>query len=637
MCIRDRYQRRVRGTISCKMGKATPKSNTVSRTSILSHVARYDRSNLEDTTTIVLSYRSIGPEVTSLKQLGPRKRLAEVETIFLDHNSLRKFEPEQTIRTLRELYLDHNYLKEIDGANAMLSQLETLSLTSNRITSISNMAGFKRLRVLRLGNNRLSSLSGLVGGACSNTLDTLVLSHNNIAHQYQLSELANFPMLSVLDLRGNPIGASPEIMKFCLLCCPNLKMFNGQKVTDEDVISASDWGSANARGRSVYCLIEAIREMEGLAREAHKRSSTGLLRSDFIAYLSTFDDASACGTAVAADQFIRTSPDILSFQDPEFLCEQDRDIIRKERMLAQWDAKVQQDREDGLYDDEPVEQYDEMQYDDMQDDDMQYSQPQSDPRSDPSPPAHSGRFIAPGNQPQAHISNGQARQAPAGRLAVEKPAYEGEVSVDGEVVMTVGGEHELQEQGEPADDRPHMTVDLQTHPNVDGRPQMTLDVETKTPAVNKPAEAQIQSNAEVNMAAGNGEEVVPEGGEYGEEELHQVEEEERGGYRPEDLARESVFASRNQQVDEEGDEDRADNSTYIKSPEGKDEDAQAAHVKQYGEKIRKIRQDQIQKDTKEKSGKSGGIGILPRRERILNVRYMTNTCLLYTSPSPRDS
>ena len=32
--------------------------------------------------------------------------------------------------------------------------------------------------------------------------------------------------------------------------------------------------------------------METLSRQARERSSTGLLRSDFIAYLSTFDDVS---------------------------------------------------------------------------------------------------------------------------------------------------------------------------------------------------------------------------------------------------------------------------------------------------------------------------------------------------------
>ena len=67
-------------------------------------------------------------------------------------------------------------------------------------------------------------------------------------------------------------------MKFALLCCPNLRIFNGQKVsractsvlllnrlvirwqvTDADVIAASEWGSGSARGRSVNCLIEVQR------------------------------------------------------------------------------------------------------------------------------------------------------------------------------------------------------------------------------------------------------------------------------------------------------------------------------------------------------------------------------------------
>jgi len=96
-----------------KRQPSQPSGGFVSRTSILSHVARYDRSNLEDENTLVLSYRSIGPEVTTLKQLGPKKRLTGVQTIFLDHNSLRKFEPAERLSGVKELYLDHNYLKEV--------------------------------------------------------------------------------------------------------------------------------------------------------------------------------------------------------------------------------------------------------------------------------------------------------------------------------------------------------------------------------------------------------------------------------------------------------------------------------------------------------------------------------------------
>lgn len=40
-----------------KKGQGNQTSGFVSRTSILSHVARYDRANLEDDTTLVLSYR----------------------------------------------------------------------------------------------------------------------------------------------------------------------------------------------------------------------------------------------------------------------------------------------------------------------------------------------------------------------------------------------------------------------------------------------------------------------------------------------------------------------------------------------------------------------------------------------------
>ena len=79
----------------------------------------------------------------------------------------------------------------------------------------------------------------------------------------------------MLDLRSNPIGTSPEVMKFVLLCCPNLRIFNGRKVGDNDVVASSEWASSTSRGRSVNCLIEVVREMETLtAQVASKPSST---------------------------------------------------------------------------------------------------------------------------------------------------------------------------------------------------------------------------------------------------------------------------------------------------------------------------------------------------------------------------
>lgn len=83
--------------------------------------------------------------MTTLKQLGPKKKLQDVTTIFLDHNSLKVFNPLERLSKVKELYLDHNYLKEVDGHNKLLSGLETLSLTSNKLTTMKNLDGFSEV------------------------------------------------------------------------------------------------------------------------------------------------------------------------------------------------------------------------------------------------------------------------------------------------------------------------------------------------------------------------------------------------------------------------------------------------------------------------------------------------------------
>lgn len=88
---------------------------------------------------------SIGPEVNTLKQLGPKKKLQDISTIFLDHNSLKVFAPVERLSKVKELYLDHNYLKEVDGHNKLLAGLETLSLTSNKLTTVKNLDGFSEV------------------------------------------------------------------------------------------------------------------------------------------------------------------------------------------------------------------------------------------------------------------------------------------------------------------------------------------------------------------------------------------------------------------------------------------------------------------------------------------------------------
>lgn len=566
----------------------------VNRTSILSHVARYDRSNLEDENTLVLSYRSIGPDVTTLKQLGSKKRLTGVSTIFLDHNSLRKFEPAERLSGVKELYLDHNYIKEIDGRNRLLSGLETLSLTSNKLASLDNMDGFQELKVLRLGNNRITSLKGFTGGQISNTLDTLVLSHNQIAHMHDISALANFPALSVLDLRSNPIGTSPEVMKFVLLCCPNLRIFNGRKVGDTDVVASSEWASSTSRGRSVNCLIEVVREMETLTAQARQRSSTGLLRSDFIAYLSTYDEGSSATSAKYADEYIRTDPNIRSFKDPRFLAEEDRDIIRKEQLLAQYDAKVAAERAAGDVP-EPVEDYnDEEEYEN----ETVGSQAQYGGAS-PSQGTRGGHSRGPARgQASSQISPYSSEQPYGGQDAYpeeEDPYYPAEQQ------QMVGGpeSHPEPEAAVPSGGRRASGSPVQEDPyeaQYEAQYEQEADLARTAPRGSAPQGGQAKPTRQ-----GPASESSPEASsgvyEAQDEQGHGL-----GGTIPASKLRRQA-PPQTEAAQEEGD---FDDEPFSKPPTPAHENKEEA----YGKKVLETKKN---------------FGILSRRERILNVRYMTDT------------
>jgi len=575
-------------------------SGFVNRTSILSHVARHDRSTLEDETTLVLSYRSIGPEVTSLKQLGPKKRLMEINTVFLDHNSLRKFEPAERISTVKELYLDHNYIKEVDGANYMLSKVNTLSLTSNKLTEIKNMDGFLQLKTLRLGNNRLTTLKSFTGGQVSNTLDTLVLSHNQIAHMHDIAALANFPALSKLDLRGNPLGTSPEVMKFVLLCCPNLRVFNGRDVTDSDVVASSEWASSSSRGRSVYCLIEVVREMETLTSQARQRSSTGLLRSDFIAYLSTYDEGGPAASAKQADEYIRNDPKIRSFKDPRFLAEEDRDIIRKEQLLAQYDAKVASERAAGetpQYDDYVNYEDEVPEYEDYEDEPAAApSGGRGEPAAAPSggrgepaaaPSGGRGEFSGGRGEPAAAPSGGRGKtasmvkkQVPPQQDKTEDPRGVQQDSYDGPDDLDYGDEDNYEYPTGPGPE-PDGYDDYDMH----GEPaDNSFDATTRM-------EPQGQT-APVDFAPG------ANAGVYEAEEDEPL---RPGTLPPSKLARQKPPSEADSE--HHGDDYQPE---YTTKPTVVPESEEAA----YGKKVLATKKN---------------FGILSRRERILNVRYMTDT------------
>eukprot|EP00095_Tigriopus_kingsejongensis_P007799 snap_masked-scaffold370_size193435-processed-gene-0.22 protein:Tk07799 transcript:snap_masked-scaffold370_size193435-processed-gene-0.22-mRNA-1 annotation:"dynein light chain axonemal" len=91
-------------------------------------------------------------------------------------------------------------IEKMEGPFHLLVNLEKFSLSTNMISSISNLQSFKNLRVLSLGRNVLKSLQGVE--AAADTLEQLWISYNQID---KLKPLRNLLKLKVLYMAHNHV------------------------------------------------------------------------------------------------------------------------------------------------------------------------------------------------------------------------------------------------------------------------------------------------------------------------------------------------------------------------------------------------------------------------------------------------
>ena len=69
-------------------------------------------------------------------------------------------------------------IKNMDGPFHQLLQCEKMSLSSNCISVITNLSGFKKLKCLTLGRNLIKNLHGIE--SAGDTLESLWISYNSI-------------------------------------------------------------------------------------------------------------------------------------------------------------------------------------------------------------------------------------------------------------------------------------------------------------------------------------------------------------------------------------------------------------------------------------------------------------------------
>mmetsp|Transcript_7555 Transcript_7555/g.14060 ORF Transcript_7555/g.14060 Transcript_7555/m.14060 type:complete len:874 (+) Transcript_7555:783-3404(+) len=89
-----------------------------------------------------------------------------------------------------------------------LSRLTELNLSSNAIQRIEGLHNMACLKSLNLSCNQIRVINGLAG---LSSLEKLVLSHNKISSLRNLSQLYEYGVLAILDLRANSISQHNEL------------------------------------------------------------------------------------------------------------------------------------------------------------------------------------------------------------------------------------------------------------------------------------------------------------------------------------------------------------------------------------------------------------------------------------------
>ena len=104
------------------------------------------------------------------------------------------------VTNLECLTLSHNKIKKIENLDCLM-KLQELNLSYNRITTIENLDHLIKLNVLNLSGNNISELKNLDN---ISQLQAFYISHNEITDINQIFYLKRFKYLQCIELSNNP-------------------------------------------------------------------------------------------------------------------------------------------------------------------------------------------------------------------------------------------------------------------------------------------------------------------------------------------------------------------------------------------------------------------------------------------------
>ena len=181
------------------------------------------------------SLRTADLSENRLRTLGDLSAHPDLTHLYVDDNAVRELAGLAGCRKLRELSAAGNELGAISGLEGL--PLRRLVLRENRIARITGLETLRRLRILDLSHNRLVSLEGLQH---LHAVQSVLLAGNRVAEVAETRHVRHLGMLTDLDLRGNPVGTTPDYRLAVVFRLPGLCYLDGAALTPEEKVAATD-------------------------------------------------------------------------------------------------------------------------------------------------------------------------------------------------------------------------------------------------------------------------------------------------------------------------------------------------------------------------------------------------------------
>lgn len=182
------------------------------------------------------------------------KDLNEMDILNLGFNRISDLNPITRAKTLQEIYINNNQLTDLSAIDRNNTNLRILNFSTNRVSSISNLAGCRSLEVLKGDHNHIQDIHPLDD---LTNLKELSLDSNQIYDNSTVGRLENLENWSVRDQR---IVTEPQKAINGDLDTHNIVISQRNKYLDPNVISDSgrvnrniiSWKNLKSNNRPSY-------------------------------------------------------------------------------------------------------------------------------------------------------------------------------------------------------------------------------------------------------------------------------------------------------------------------------------------------------------------------------------------------